>query len=135
MNDSQSLRHANRVTIYASSTDTALLASQLLRGGAPRMAEVDNDGQPRLVEVKNVHVVNATTARSWWRVVRGYGHDYLEQSGEVQSDIKQILQSSGDKEFLTPDARSPKLFEKVAFKENKDWFYWRLRDRGSQEKK
>jgi esterase/lipase superfamily enzyme len=127
--------HANRVTIYASSTDAALLASQLLRGGAPRMGEVDNDGQPLLVEVKNVHVINATAAMSWWRVVRGYGHDYFEQSGEVQSDIKQILQSSGDKEYLTPDARSPKVFEKVAFKGNREWFYWRLRDRGSQEKK
>jgi esterase/lipase superfamily enzyme len=127
--------HANRVTIYASATDAALLASQLLRGGAPRMGEVNNDGEPLLVEVKNVHVINATAAKSWWRVVRGYGHDYFEQSGDVQSDIKQILQSSGDDEYRTPDARSPKLFEKVAFKENKEWFFWRLRDRGSQEKK
>jgi len=127
--------HANRVTIYASSTDAALLASKLLRGGAPRMGEVDNDGQPLLVEVKNVHVINATAPMSLWRAVRGYGHDYFEQSGEVQSDIKEILQSSGTKEYLTPDARSPKLFEKVAFRDNKEWFYWRLRDQGSQEKK
>jgi esterase/lipase superfamily enzyme len=127
--------HANRVTIYTSSTDAALLASQLLRGGAPRMGEVDNDGQPQLVQVNNVHVINATTAMSWWRFVRGYGHDYFEQSGEVQSDIKQILQSRGDKEYLTPDLRRPELFEKVVFKGNKDWFFWRLRDRGSQEKK
>jgi esterase/lipase superfamily enzyme len=127
--------HANRVTIYASATDAALLLSQLLRGGAPRMGEVDNDGQPQLVEVKNVHVINATTAMSWWRFVRGYGHDYFEQRGEVQSDIKEILGSSGDKEYLTPDVRSPLLFERVAFKGNKEWSYWRLRDRGSQEKK
>jgi esterase/lipase superfamily enzyme len=126
--------HANRVTVYASSTDAALLASQLLRGGAPRMGEVDSDGQPVLVEVKNVHVINATSPMSWWRFLRGYGHDYFEQRGEVLSDIEEILQSSGDKEYLTPDARSPKLFEKVAFKGEKGWFYWRLRDRGSQEK-
>ena len=32
--------HANRVTVYASSTDAALLGSQLLRSGAPRMGEL-----------------------------------------------------------------------------------------------
>jgi esterase/lipase superfamily enzyme len=127
--------HANRVTIYTSSTDAALLASQLLRGGAPRMGEVDNIGQPLLVGVKNVHVINATAAMSWWRVMRGYGHDYFEQSEDVLSDIREILQSSGDKEYLTPDARSPKLFEKASFRDNKEWFYWRLRDRDSQQKK
>jgi esterase/lipase superfamily enzyme len=126
--------HANRVTIYASGTDVALLASQLLRGGAPRMGEVNSDGEPSLVEVKNVHVINATAPMSWWQTVRGYGHDYFQQSGGVQSDIKQIL-SIGDQEYLTPDQRSPQLFEKLAFKGNKDWSFWRLRDRGSQEKK
>jgi esterase/lipase superfamily enzyme len=127
--------HANRVTIYASGTDLALLASQVLRGGAPRMGEVNSDGEPSLVEVKNVHVINATAPVSWWQTVRGYGHDYFQQSGGVQSDIKQILQSIGNQEHLTPDQRSPQLFEKVAFKGNKDWSFWRLRDRGSQEKK
>jgi esterase/lipase superfamily enzyme len=127
--------HANRVTIYASGTDVALLASQFLRGGAARMGEVNSDGEPLMIEVKNVHVINATAPISWWRSVRGYGHEYFEQAGGVQSDIKLILQSIGDQEYLTPDQRSPELFEKMAFKGNKDWPFWRLRDRGSQEKK
>jgi esterase/lipase superfamily enzyme len=127
--------HANRVTVYASGTDVALLASQVLRGGAPRMGEVNNDGEPLLVEVKNVHVINATAPISWWRTLGGYGHDYFQQSGGVQLDIKQILQSIGDQEFFTPDQRSPERFEKLTFKGKKDWSFWRLRDRGSQEKR
>jgi hypothetical protein len=127
--------HANRVTIYASATDAALVASQVLRGGAPRMGEINNDGEPLPIEVKNVHVINATAPMSWWRAVRGYGHDYFEQSGGVQSDIKLILESIGGQESLTPDQRSPQLFEKVVFKGNKDWSFWRLHDRASQEKR
>ena len=127
--------HANRVTVYASGTDVALLASQVLRGGAPRMGEVNRDGEPLLVEVTNVHVINATAPMSWWRTVSGYGHDYFQQSGGVQSDIKLILQSIGSQEHLTPDQRSPQLFEKLTYKGNNGWPFWRLRDRGSQEKK
>jgi len=127
--------HANRVTIYASSTDAALLVSRFLRSGAPRMGAINDDGEPLRVEVKNVHVINATHPVGWRQFLFGYGHDYFEQSGDVLSDIKSILKSSGNNEYLTPDERSPELFDKVAFKENKEWFFWRLRDRRSQEKK
>ena len=101
--------HANRVTVYASSTDAALLGSQLLRSGAPRMGELQ-DGEPLTVEVKNVHVIDATGPDRWWRILTGYGHGYFAQDPNVRLDIKRILQSSGNKEYVDPGERSPDLF-------------------------
>ena len=60
--------YADRVTVYASMTDAALLASKILRSGASRMGQPGDDGQPLLVEVKNVHVIDATGPERWWRV-------------------------------------------------------------------
>ena len=73
--------HANRVTVYASSTDAALLGFQLLRSGAPRMGELQ-DGEPLTVEVKNVHVIDATGPDRWWRILTGYGHGYFGAGSE-----------------------------------------------------
>ena len=44
------------------------------------MGELNDDGEPLLVEVKNVHVIDATGPERWWRLDRiwtGYGHDYF----------------------------------------------------------
>jgi esterase/lipase superfamily enzyme len=126
--------HANRVTVYASSTDAALLGSQLLRSGAPRMGELQ-DGEPLTVEVKNVHVIDATGPDRWWRILTGYGHGYFAQDPNVRLDIKRILQSSGNKEYVDPGERSPDLFTRETFKDNKAWPFWRLRDQPAQAKK
>ncbi len=128
--------YASRVTVYASSTDAALLASKFLRSGASRTGELKDDGQPVLVEARNVHVIDATiTSGSWWRLDRvfGYGHDYFRQSPAVLGDIKLILESIGrDDETKTPKQRSPDLYEEKAFKEAEPraepWYYWKLKD-------
>ena len=88
-----------------------------------------------MVEVKNVHVIDATGPERWWRALTGYGHDYFHQDKNVRLDIKRILQSGGDKEYLDPGQRSPDLFDKAVFKDNKEWTFWRLRDQPSQAKK
>ena len=62
--------YADRVTVYASLTDAALLASKFLRSGASRMGELNDDGEPLFVEVKNVHVIDATGPERWWRLDR-----------------------------------------------------------------
>ena len=129
--------YADRVTVYASLTDAALLASKFLRSGASRMGELNDDGEPLLVEVKNVHVIDATGPERWWRLDRiwgGYGHDYFLQSEGVRDDIKRILASIGEDDTKTPSERSPEWFDEVPFKENKEWHFWRLHDRRSQEK-
>ena len=129
--------YADRVTVYGSMTDAALLASKVLRSGASRMGELNDDGEPLLVEVKNVHVIDATGPERWWRLDRiwkGYGHDYFLQSEGVRDDIKRILASIGEDDTKTPSERSPEWFDKVPFKENKEWHFWRLHDRRSQEK-
>lgn len=124
--------YADRVTVYASSTDSALLASKLLRSGANRMGELNNDGQPLRVEIKNVHVIDATGPERWWRLDRilfGQGHDYFRQSPGVLKDIQQILKATGEGQRTTPKERSGTRFEEVAFKEDKDWVFWKLKEK------
>ena len=124
--------YADRVTVYASSTDSALLASKLLRSGASRMGELNNDGQPLLVEIKNVHLIDATGPERWWRLDRilfGQGHDYFRQSPGVLKDIQDILKATGKGDQFTPKQRSGTRFDEVPFKENKDWSYWRLKEK------
>ncbi len=122
--------YADRVTVYASMTDAALLASKLLRSGASRMGEVDEHGEPLLVEVKNVHVIDATGPERWWRLDRiwtGYGHDYFLQSEGVRQDIEKILKSIAEDDAKTPSERSPGWFDEKQFENNKEWSFWRLR--------
>jgi len=122
--------YADRVTVYASMTDAALLASKLLRSGASRMGEVDEHGEPLLVEVKNVHVIDATGPERWWRLDRiwtGYGHDYFLQSEGVRQDIEKILKSIAEDDAKTPSQRSPGWFDEKQFENNKEWSFWRLR--------
>ena len=110
------------VTVYASMTDAALLASKVLRSGASRMGELNDDGEPLLVEVKNVHVIDATGPERWWRLDRiwkGYGHDYFLQSEGVRNDVKRILASIGEDDTKAPSERSPEWFDKVPFKANR----------------
>jgi esterase/lipase superfamily enzyme len=129
--------YADRVTVYASMTDAALLASKLLRSGASRMGELDDQREPLLVEVKNVHVVDATGPEHWWRldrILRGYGHDYFLQSEGVRQDIEKILKSIAEDDAKTPRERSPDWFDEEQFEKNKEWPFWRLRNRSSQEK-
>ncbi len=124
--------YADRVTVYASLTDAALLASKILRSGAARMGQLNEDRQPLLVEVKNVHVIDATGQERWWRldrIMKGYGHDYFLQSDGVLKDIKQILGSIGKDDTKTPKERSELRFEELPFKENKEWVFWRLKEK------
>ena len=126
--------YAQRVTVYASLTDAALLASKILRSGAGRMGQLNDGDQPLLVEVRNVHIINATGRESWWRLDRilsGYGHDYFLQSSGVLTDIQRILSSVGKDEITTPKQRSPDWFDELPYKENKDWPFWRLKDKQS----
>jgi esterase/lipase superfamily enzyme len=123
--------YADRVTVYASMTDAALLASKILRSGASRMGQLGDDGQPLLVEVKNVHLIDATGPERWWRldrIMQGYGHDYFRQSAGVLKDIQRILRSIGKDDTQTPKERSPAEFEEMPFKQNSKWTFWRLKE-------
>ena len=126
--------YADRVTVYASMTDAALLLSNLARG-AGRMGELTDDKQPLLIEASNVHVIDATGSASWWRVdrmLKGYGHDYFRQSKGVLKDIDRILRSVGQADALTPKQRSPEDFEEERFKQNDKWSFWRLKESEKQ---
>jgi esterase/lipase superfamily enzyme len=124
--------YADRVTVYASMTDAALLASKILRSGAGRMGQLNDNGEPLLVEVGNVHLIDATGKEQWWRLDRimsGYGHDYFLQSPGVRADIQQILKSVGQQDAITPKERSPERFEEKRYSENSKWRFWRLNDK------
>jgi esterase/lipase superfamily enzyme len=126
--------YADRVTVYASTTDAALLASKVLRSGASRMGQLGDNGQPLLVEIKNVHVIDATGPERWWRldrIMQGYGHDYFRQNAGVLNDIQRILSSIGKDDALTPKERSPTEFDEVLF-ENSRWPFWRLKETETQ---
>jgi esterase/lipase superfamily enzyme len=125
--------YADRVTVYASSTDAALLASRLLRSGTPRMGELDGNGRPHRIKVKNVHVIDATGSERWWRVDRilfGQGHDYFRLSPGVLMDIGRILKASRNSDRSTPGQRSPDLFDEEQFDAaagEPPFYFWRLR--------
>jgi esterase/lipase superfamily enzyme len=127
--------YADRVTVYASMTDAALLASKVLRSGAGRMGQLNDNKEPLLVEVENVHVIDATGKENWWRLDRimsGYGHDYFLQSPGVLADIQKILKSVGKEDGTTPKERSPDWFDEQLYSENTDnkkWRFWRLKDK------
>jgi hypothetical protein len=123
--------YARRVTVYASSNDTALLASKLLRGGVPRVGDL-LDGEPILVDLDNVHIVDATGKERWYRLDRvftGYGHDYFSQDSAVLADIREILMAARGDDAKTPDERSKDRFEVKHYKSAPDRTYWKLRDK------
>jgi esterase/lipase superfamily enzyme len=124
--------YADRVTVYASMTDAALLASKVLRSGAGRVGQLNGDTkEPLLVEVENVHVIDATGKENWWRLDRimsGYGHDYFLQSPGVRADIQKILKSIGKEDKTTPKERSPGWFDEKRYSENSKWRFWHLRE-------
>ena len=120
--------YADRITVYVSSTDLALSTSQLIRGGLPRMGEL-SDGEPALIDNGKVHIIDATPkSQSWFQRLfgGGYGHDYLNQAKPVLEDIQDILKARRANDRSTPDERSSKRFEKVAYKGAPDKFFWRL---------
>ena len=109
--------YADRVTVYGSMTDAALLASKFCGVAPPAWVSSTMHGEPLLVEVKNVHVIDATGPERWWRLDRiwkGYGHDYFLQSEGVRDDIKRILASIGEDDTKTPSERSPELVRQGA---------------------
>ena len=123
--------YADRVTVYASAADAALSVSRWLRSGATaRTGALSDNGEPLRVEIKNVHVIDATRTASWWRPDQklfGFGHDYFKQSPGVLRDIQEILKATGKSERLTPKQRSKARFIEVPFKDNgEDWVYWKL---------
>jgi esterase/lipase superfamily enzyme len=123
--------YARRVTVYASSNDTALLASKLLRGGVPRVGDL-LDGEPILVDLDNVHIVDATGKERWYRLDRaftGYGHDYFSQDPAVLADIREILMAPRGDDQKTPDERSKDRFEVKHYKSAPERTYWKLRDK------
>jgi hypothetical protein len=123
--------YAKRVTVYASSTDTALLASKLLRGGVPRVGDL-LDGEPIVVDIDNVHIIDASGKERWYRLDRvftGYGHDYFSQEPAVLADIREILTARRGEDERRPDERSSSRFEKVPYKSAPGRFYWRLKEK------
>jgi esterase/lipase superfamily enzyme len=123
---------ADRVTVYASAEDAALSVSRWLRGGPARTGTLNDNGEPVLIEIKNVHVIDATRAAAWWRLDQklfGFGHDYFTQSPSVLADIREILKATGTGDRLTPKQRSSTRFSEVPFKNNTGgWVYWKLKD-------
>jgi esterase/lipase superfamily enzyme len=125
--------YAKRVTIYVSSSDAALLASKLLRGGVPRVGEIERaGGDPvRIDHLKNVHVIDATGKESWWRldrILRGYGHDYLQQAKEVRDDIGDLLKADRKADRLDPSERDKagQRFTKHEYADAPGVPFWRI---------
>lgn len=62
--------YADRVTVYASTTDAALLLSKLARG-AGHMGQLI-DSQPLLIEARNVHVIDRLQLELGGHSILGY---------------------------------------------------------------
>jgi len=125
--------YADRVTVYASSADAALSVSRWLRSGAARTGLLNDNDEPLRVEIKNVHVIDATRSARWWRLDQklfGFGHDYFRQSPAVLADIQEILKATGKGDSLTPKQRSSPRFDEVPFKDNAGgWVFWKLKEK------
>jgi hypothetical protein len=120
--------YAERVTVYVSSSDLALLASKLIRGGLPRMGELSDNGEPALIDNKKVHIIDATLKQSWYQRFfgGGYGHDYLSQAKPVLDDIRDILTGKRADDSQFPHERDPDRFRKQTYSGTQDKFYWKL---------
>jgi esterase/lipase superfamily enzyme len=93
------LRTANRLTLYASSRDDALLASQLLHRG-PRAG----DAGQGLVVIPGIDTIDVTAIDS-----SPWGHSYYGSSDPVLSDLKALLllaTPAQDRTWLSPADRN-----------------------------
>jgi esterase/lipase superfamily enzyme len=140
---------AERVTVYVSSTDVALLASKFLRGGNPRAGDLDRSQtppQPVQVDLDNVHIIDATGDEAWYRFDRiffrsgsdqDYGHDYFIRNTDVVHDITAILQSRGVEDIKTPIERAKDRFNALPYKDANGKclagkFYYQFKSKMSQ---
>jgi esterase/lipase superfamily enzyme len=93
------LRTANRLTLYASSRDDALLASQLLHRG-PRAG----DAGQGLVVIPGIDTIDVTAIDS-----SPFGHSYYGSSDPVLTDLKALLMlatPAQDRTWLSPADRN-----------------------------
>jgi len=100
-----------RFTLYASSNDKALAASEGVHGGYLRLGESGKD----LVVLPGLDTVDASNVSTEF-----LGHSYFGDSGTVMSDLKYVIRKS-----LPPEQREQFVLERV--KNAAIGLYWRFR--------
>jgi esterase/lipase superfamily enzyme len=104
-----------RVTLYASSNDTALAASRRVHGGYRRLGESGKD----IVVLQGLDTVDASTVTTDF-----LGHSYFGDSGTVMSDLKYVIRMS-----LPPEERERFALERV--NDAAIGLYWRFKNQES----
>lgn len=99
----------NRRTLYASKKDKALLVSEIIRDGNPRLG----DGGKDLFISEEIDSIDASNVKS-----KGAHHSYVFQVNEVLTDIFYLFKNS-----FAPDERRLMKYERdgQAYWEFKDW--------------
>lgn len=93
------LPRAERITLYASSNDLALVASRTFNGGDPRAG----DSQEGLVIVPGIETIDVSNVDSSL-----LGHSYFGNSVSVIRDLQELLdqyKSADERHYLTPIGR------------------------------
>ena len=76
-------------------------------------------------------VIDATGKESWWRldrILRGYGHDYLQQAKEVRDDIGELLKADRKTDRLDPSERDKagQRFTRHEYADAPGMPFWRI---------
>ena len=105
-------RFADNMTIYASSTDKALLASKKLRSDFARLGDVGPDGPAVVPGIYSIDVSSEGAD------IFSYNHDIYVTSKLILSDLGSLFRSG----IHPPDQRTP-TFRPV---EGRNGLYWRV---------
>ncbi len=111
----QALRpYAQRVTLYVSDRDKAMLASRSLRGGEPRAGEITSGSEPLVVS--GVDTIDASVIAGGWTRM---DHSYFADDPRMIRDISELLRLNAP-----PDKRG---HLKVEAATRKGAHFWRLK--------
>lgn len=108
------MRAVNRLTLYASSKDTALAASRRVHGGEYQRAGESYPVPVTVVPVDTIDVSNITS-----------GHSYIADSGHILDDLNNVLVNG--RELNATNAIRRCASNSVLLCENPENWYWQLR--------
>jgi esterase/lipase superfamily enzyme len=134
---------ANRVTVYASSTDLAMKLSAEARGTQSRAGGIQANGDPIMPGLANVHMIdvsNSASEQKWFQTIRCFilsdcGHNPHLIKKQVVDDIKLILlgqrtarnarRTDESTETLEPHRRNTAMV-RTHHKDHPSMFFWRF---------